>query len=315
MKILIEGAGNAAWGTLLPFLRPVATALIGVDASPLAFGLYAMDRGYVLPPPADPEYVPSAIDICRRHAIDVVFATQGPALLEWSRRQAELAESAIRVVVSPAETIAICQDKWETYRFFIDHAIPTPATSLAREHSVIKPRVGEGGNGTFLAAPGDPVDMTGRISQQLLEGQEISIDALCALDGSIIHVVARERIQVESGLAVIAKVIDDPAIIRDAKRILEATPFVGPVNIQCFRTADGIFFTEINPRISGGLSLSMAATENWFELIARMLRGLPIAPKPVRHGLMSIRHLADCFVHESDLAADPPRTPAEESRA
>ena len=50
----------------------------------------------------------------------------------------------------------------------------------------------------------------------------------------------------------------------------------------------------------------MAATENWFEVIARRRRGVTVRSKRVTYGLMMMRHLADCIVHDRDLIRAPP---------
>jgi hypothetical protein len=49
------------------------------------------------------------------------------------------------------------------------------------------------------------------------------------------------------------------------------------------------------------MSLSMAATENWFSLLARLLAGKTVTPKPVAYGLTMMRHYTDCFRREDEL--------------
>jgi carbamoyl-phosphate synthase large subunit len=100
---------------------------------------------------------------------------------------------------------------------------------------------------------------------------------------------------------VVGKVVDDGELVGWARRILAAARFLGPVNMQCFRTDGGLRFTDLNPRISGGLSLSFAATENWFRLIPRLLRGTRIRPRPTVSGLVMMRHLADTVVDGARL--------------
>lgn len=301
MNILIESVSDPVWGTLLPYLRPVANTLVGIDTHPFAFGLYAVDRGYLLPESAESEYFARAIEICRREKIDLVVPSRDSGLYEWAIRKESLVREEVNVLISPPETVAVCQDKWETYRFFINNKVPTPRTSLEHEYELIKPRSGEGGHGILRAQPKERGDMTDRISQEFLSGEEISVDALCGLDGEIIYTVSRQRLCVESGRSAIGKVVKDEQVKRYVRQILKAARFIGAVNIQCFRTTEGIFFTEINPRISGGLSLSMAATENWFEVISRVLEGASVQPKRVKYGLMMIRTLADCIIHEREL--------------
>jgi carbamoyl-phosphate synthase large subunit len=301
MIALVEAVGSLAWGTLLPYLRAIATRVIGLDISPLAYGLYLVDRGYLVPRYSDPDCMDALLDICRRERVELVLPTLHEGLQEWAARRDELAREGIRVLISPPETIALCHDKWETYRFFTNHQIPTPRTSLQHEHDLIKPRVGRGGGGIRRVTPGAPVDMAGHVSQEFIEGQEFSVDALCDLGGRVLYVVPRKRLAVESGLSVQGQVVRDEEIETYVRRILSATPFVGPVDIQCFRTTAGVFFTEINPRIAGGLSLSMAATENWFEVLGKLFRGEKVIPKPVRYDLVMMRYYSDYIVPNDGL--------------
>ena len=124
---------------------------------------------------------------------------------------------------------------------------------------------------------------------------------MCDLDGNPVYIVPRKRILVESGKSVKGEVVRDDEIRYYVTRILNATQFVGPIDIQCIRSSNGLFFTEINPRIAGGLSLSMAATDNWFGLIQRMLKGEEIRPKSVQYGLVMLRFYSDLIIHKSEL--------------
>ncbi len=301
LNVLIEAVGSPVWGATLPWLRQAVSKIVGLDIDPLAFGLYVVDRPYLVPQYGDPACFDRLRDICQREEVGLVYPSVNEGLLEWARRQEELAREGVRVIISPMETVAACIDKWETYQFFARNGIPTPATSLEQRYRLLKPRVGRGGQGIRLLEDGEKVDMQGFVTQELLEGQEYSVDSLCSLEGEVIYVVPRKRLVVESGLSVKGEVVKDEEIETLTRRILAAAAFVGPVNIQCFRTRRGVFFTEINPRLAGGMSLSMAATDNWFTAIARMLAGERVEPAPVRHGMVMMRFLSDCIVEKNQL--------------
>ena len=143
--------------------------------------------------------------------------------------------------------------------------------------------------------------MAGNLSQQYLTGDEFSVDALCDLQGNPLYVVPRLRCAVASGRSTIGRVVDDEEITECVRRILRAMRFLGPVKMQCFRTGAGLFFTDLNPRISGGLSLSFAATENWFRLIPRLLARKSIRPVPVVPGLVMMRSLTETIVDQTRL--------------
>jgi carbamoyl-phosphate synthase large subunit len=299
--ILTEGVGSPAWATFLPFFRAAAARVVALDIDPQAAGLYLADTGLLVPRYADPDCFEALARICRDHRVTLAFPSIHEGLLGWSERREEFARNGTFVAISPPETIAICEDKWRTYEFFRSCNVPTPRTSLRAEHELLKPRVGRGGAGIRRLAPGEAPAMDGHVTQEFLRGQEYSVDAFCDLSGTPLYIVPRPRLAVESGLSVRGKVVRHPEIESLARRALAATPFTGPVNLQCFDTPDGVFFTEINPRIAGGMSLSMAATENWFAALARLLAGETVTPGPVAHGLTMMRHYTDCFRPEGEL--------------
>jgi carbamoyl-phosphate synthase large subunit len=306
MRALIEAVGSPIWGPLLPTLREAAEFIVGTDVDPLAWGLYRLDQGALVPSYGRPEVWDQLLSLCARWRIDTVFPSLNEGLSGWAQRKAELGRMGISVVISDPETIRLFTDKWETFQFFRDHGIPTPRTSLAQDYPLLKPRNGRGGTGIRLLGPGETVAMDAMVTQELLSGQEYSIDALCDPAGRPLCVVIRERLQVESGLSVRGRVVADPELEAMVRRILAAVPVWGPVNLQCFRTRSGIQFTEVNPRLAGGLSLSMAATGNWFQWIATMLRGGDPGPQAVRSGLVMLRTFQDVIVPEQDLLGRAP---------
>ena len=110
--------------------------------------------------------------------------------------------------------------------------------------------------------------MNGMISQELLTGQEYTIDVLCDKDGEPVYIVPRIRTTVKEGKSTEGIVVENNRIVDGVKKICKAIKFKGPINIQCFELENGdIKFTEINPRLGGGTVLGIEATENWFPLI------------------------------------------------
>jgi carbamoyl-phosphate synthase large subunit len=303
MRVLIEAVGSPIWGPLLPRLREVADFIVGADVDPYAWGLYRVDRGALVPRYSEPGVWDTLSRLCEENHVDLVIPSINEGLEGWAARKGDFEKLGVRVLLSDLETIKICADKWETFQFFKRSGIPTAATSLGREHELLKPRVGRGGTGIRRATRNelDGFDMMGYVTQEFLDGQEYSIDAFCGMDGAPACVVVRERMAVESGVSVRGRVVAHPEIEREARRTLAAARFVGPVNMQCFITAKGVFFTEINPRIAGGLSLSMAATGNWFAWTRDMLfKGAAIPSCRVRTGLVMMRHYEDVIIHEDE---------------
>ncbi len=92
------------------------------------------------------------------------------------------------MVISDYNVVEICVNKWKTYQFFIENQIPTPQTSLKPEFELFKPISGRGSKGIYHKnnLPSD-FQMEGYISQELVEGDEYTIDVLCDLESNQLY--------------------------------------------------------------------------------------------------------------------------------
>jgi carbamoyl-phosphate synthase large subunit len=302
MTLFIEAVGSPVWGSHLPWLKASGARIVGTDITARASGLYLVDEPHIVPRYRDADCWPRLMQICREAGVTAVLPSVNEGLAGWAARKAELAQMGARLILSPLETISWCVDKWLTYEHFSQHGIPTPRTSLRNDYALVKPRDGRGGAGIYRINAGVDALPAGCVTQDIMHGVEYSIDALCAPDGSVRTIVLRQRTVVESGVSVCGVVVADAEIESMARRVLASSPFFGPVNLQCFRTAQGVFFIEVNPRIPGGLALSMAATENWFTPLSAWLEGRNPGPLPlVHHGMTMMRYYSDVFVPQEKL--------------
>jgi carbamoyl-phosphate synthase large subunit len=278
----------------------VASHIVGVDIDPFAAGLYLLDRGCLVPKYSAAACWTHLEQLIADEQIDWVIPSINEGLTGWATRYQSLTKQGVNLLLSPAPTVEIFSDKWRTYEFFAAHSIPTPRTSLRHDFELLKPRVGRGSSGIRREAPTGAA-LQDEVSQEYLEGREFSVDALCDSDGRVLYIVPRERLHVVSGLSMTSQVFRDEAVERHVHHILEAIAFYGPINIQGFRTPTGVKFTEINPRLAGGLSLSIAATENWFALLSRLQDGATFQPRPVKDRLTMMRQFSDVIVPADQL--------------
>lgn len=299
---LIEGSGGIVTGGIVRHMQQAGLTVVCIDSMPHSAALYLADAGKVIPPAAPAEYLDTVREICRSRGVALAFPTVPAMLLDWSRQIGRFGVAGTAVIVSPPETIETCQDKWLFYQFFRDRGVPLPQTSLRGEFPLIKPRFGSGGAGVFLVK--QPVDMAGRISQEFLEGEEFSADVLCDLSGAIVTRCVRKRLRTVGGAAVAGVTVDHPEISGVVDRICAGLVFRGPVNIQFIQTARGVYCTEVNPRLGGGVTLSLAAsTGNWFTAVLAMVQGQPVAPLHSRIGLMVTRYYVEMNIEAERISA------------
>lgn len=295
MRILTEAAGCLTAGYLIRMVKESGNTSIATDAAEDCFGKHLADEFYTVPFANSPESRNALFDLAVSKKIDIVVPTLDDSLLTWANMKAELTAFGTNVCISAAETLEVFLDKWKTYQFFEQHGIPTPKTSLQQEYPLVKPRNGRGGTGVVI--PDGRVSMDGCISQELLIGTEYTVDVFCNADGEPVYIVPRIRIGVKDGKATGGVTVRHEAIELIVRKICGAIPFWGPINIQCFELGNGeIKVTEINPRLGGGSILGMAATENWMNLIVKMVNGESVhASVPVQYGLKMGRYYNEVF--------------------
>lgn len=296
-RILTEASGSLTAGYLIRAIQQAGHECVASDIDPRCFGSALADRFMLMPKASDPDLWRTIEQLLVQFRIDVVIPSLDEMLGGWAERRALLRQRAgIHVVVSDPATVALCQDKWLTYEFFAANSVPTPASSLEQKYALVKPRFGRGGSGVRIANA--PVDMTGMLSQELLQGVEYTVDVFCDRYCEPVYIVPRRRLGVRSGKSTGGVVERNDAIERWVREICARLRFTGPVNLQCFVLDDGsVRFVEINPRIAGGMALGFAATENWIELTVRnLVHGEPIERKPIRYGMEMRRYYAEVFI-------------------
>jgi carbamoyl-phosphate synthase large subunit len=113
--------------------------------------------------------------------------------------------------------------------------------------------------------------------QQRLSGREFTVDALTDRAGEMAGLASRWRTQTRGGISTLGTTFADPAVAELVTAALGAVGLVGPANVQGFQSEDGaVAVTEINPRFSGGLPLSLAAGADLVGEYVRAVRGRPI---------------------------------------
>jgi len=268
--------------------------IIAVDIDPLAPALQVVDRPYIVPRVDSPDYIPTLEGICRREHVNLVFPLIDPDIPMLAANRSILEATGARLAVVSTDAAATTGDKWLTTQFFQSVGILTPRSWLPSQIEpskvpyplFIKPRRGSAAKSTFrvnnaeelaffLAYVPDP------IIQEYLPGSEITNDVICDLDGEVLAVVSRQRIEVRWGEVAKGVTIYNPDITEACVKIAKALPAVGPITVQCMMRDDLPHFTEINARLGGGVPLGIAAgvdSPRW--LLARAA-GLPVEIPPL----------------------------------
>jgi len=271
----------------------LAGSIVAVDIDPLAPALQEADRPYLVPRLDSPDYVPTLAQICEREKVNLVFPLIDPDIPVLAANRADLEATGARLAVVSAQAAAETADKWLTSQFFRQLGLPTPRSWLpgqldparAEYPLFIKPRFGSAAKGTFKIHDARELEFfTGYVPQPIIQdylpGPEITNDVACDLEGEVLAVVSRQRIEVRWGEVAKGVTIYDPAITDGCIRIAQTLPAVGPITVQCMMKGGIPHFTEINARLGGGVPLGIAAGVDSPRLLLARTVGLPVEIPP-----------------------------------
>ena len=262
----------------------------------------------------DINYISRLKEICQKHKIKLLIPLIDNELLKLSLHRQSFAELGVKILVSAPETNEICFDKQKTATFFQQVGVRTPAvldseTILANPQYqypvLIKPANGSSSVGVTIINNAKELAffkdyIPNAIVQELLTGQEYTLDILIDFTGQVRCVVPRLRIATRAGEISKGITVKNRDIIAAGKKVAEALPgAIGCLNIQCFLLPNNeIIFIEINPRFGGGIPLSIKAGANYTQWILAMLirQDLSIAMDDWQEGVVMLRHDESFFI-------------------
>ncbi len=307
-------------------LRAEPVEFLSADIDPHAPGLFLVDAEHrlLLPRGDDPGFADALLEICRERAVDVVVPTVDSELITLAESRDEFADAGTAVLVAPTRALRRCLDKWALMQI-ADGSVPIPRCAPLDDDFnpdafelpvVVKPRVGSGSRGVRRIDSWDALgtfrDPT-LLVQEHLPGPEYSLDVLATADGEVRAVVPRERLRVDSGIAITSRTVHDDELESVGARAVKAAGLTGVANVQVMRDAAGTpRLIEINPRFPGTMPLTVASGVNMPRLALGEVLGDPIPPGPLEfRDVAMTRVFEDVSVDVDQLAALQSRASAE----
>ena len=243
--------------------------IVGADASQLSPALYFADKHVVIPKVSDETYISKLVELINQYDINLVVPTIDTELLILSsnKKVIELQTKSL-VVVSEESVIRLFSDKKDSIStlgnlrfnvpksYQLNDSIPFPV--------FIKPRYGSSSIGALKVSKEiqlkGMMDLFGEmIIQENLIGKEFTIDCMVSKRGKPTLIVPRERISTRSGEVLQGRIVKHPVLIDVAKKILSQFSFYGPITLQGILVDDIFYVIEINPRLGGGVPMSVLA--------------------------------------------------------
>lgn len=270
--------------------------VIGVDTGELAPAKHFVDSFYKVPKWDDKEYVNTLLNICKKENVDMLIPLYEKEFILLCENREKFNKIGTILILSDKKLIEIFNDKWESYRFFIENGIDTPMTYKKQGVKdfnfplIIKPINGAGSQNVFKVDNKKELSffidyIENPIIQEYIKGTEYTIDVLCDLKGNVISIVPRERIEVRAGEVSKGRTVKNKDIIEKTLKLCnklkidENTKPIGPLTIQCIVDLDNnIKFIEVNTRFGGGVPLTFEAGVPYAKYLGKMVEGYNVRP-------------------------------------
>ncbi|WP_094548885.1 ATP-grasp domain-containing protein [Petroclostridium xylanilyticum] len=286
MRLLVTAIGKRV--QLIKHLRK-HFEVIGIDCSELVPARFFVSSFYQTVRFSEDSYIDKLLDICQKEKVNIILPLYEQEFILLDAYRKQLKAIGTFLMLSNKTVLATCNDKWATYKFFLDNDINTPKSYISLEEGYnfplfIKPRTGMGSQQAFKANNTEELyfyfnRIKNPIVQEFVEGKEYTIDCICGMDGRPVSVVPRERLEVRAGEVSKSRTCKDAAIIDAAVDVCEKLGAIGPITIQCIKTAQGdIKFIEINPRVGGGVPLTFEAGVDYGTILKKMAMGEKVEP-------------------------------------
>ncbi|KSW21669.1 ATP-grasp domain-containing protein [Cellulomonas sp. B6] len=320
-RVLVTGAGGPAGVAVIrSLLRRGDVEVLAADMDRWASGLYLVpaDARRLVPAGRADEFVDTVRRTCADDRVDVLIPTVDVELPRLAAVRDELAAAGTSLAAPSLRTLDTCLDKL-ALAHACTGALRVPRTELLGTPQalsgwqfpvIVKPRRGAGSRGVRTVASERELDAVhdedDLLVQELLPGQEYSVDVFADSTGHVVAAVPRARLRVDSGVAVAGVTLHDDELVATATAVARAVGLTSVANVQLKRDADGVpALLEVNPRFPGAMPLTIAAGVDMPSLLLDDVLGRPV-PRHVEHAeLANVRYLEDVFLPVDEVLPAP----------
>lgn len=226
-------------------------------------------RNYVggLPFVSETDFLDELNRVIEENEIDWIFPAYDDVLLHLSANRDALKAP---LLTSNPDVVYTARSKQRTYDVldgfeFVPETFEN-ADAVERYPVFLKPDIGQGSQGIFLAKDRISLDSYLKLDPSLLiceylPGDEFTVDCFSDRNGRVLFCGARKRARVKSGISVGTFPVElDEEIRPICEAIMERLPFRGAWFFQVKRSVEGkLKLLEVAPRIAG----SMGGFRNW----------------------------------------------------
>jgi len=320
-RVLVTGAGGPAGVAVIRSLqRRGDVDVLAADMDRWASGLYLVppENRRLVPAGTAHDFVDVLRRMCAQDRVDVLFPTVDVELPRIAAVRDALAAAGTLLASPSSRTLDTCLDKL-ALAHACSGAVRVPRTELLGTPQalsgwdfpvIVKPRRGAGSRGVRTVASARELDAVhdedDLLVQELLPGQEYSVDVLADATGHVVAAVPRARLRVDSGVAVAGVTVHDDELVATASAVARAVGLTSVANVQLKRDADGVpALLEVNPRFPGAMPLTVAAGVDMPSLALDDVLGRPVPRHLDFAEIANVRYLEDVFLPIADVLPEP----------
>ena len=300
----------------------------------LAFN-YA-NKSVITPLIFNKNYVEFLLNYCLLNDISAIIPLFDIDLLILSKNIDLFSKNNIRIIVSPYETINICNDKWKTFNFLRSNKFSTPDTYLSLEKCksnlnkklltfplIIKPRWGMGSVSmyeidsiaeleilylkvkkdvlrTYLKYESNEDLDKCVVIQEKIPGTEYGLDLFNNLEGRFLTCVPKKKIAMRAGETDIAEIVNNRQLMSIGLSLSKSLNFIANLDVDLIKNENKYFIIDINCRFGGQYPFSHLAGVNFPETIVDMLANKIINKENlmVKYGTMGVKDIKPIILNK-----------------
>lgn len=296
MNILLTSVGRRSY--LVNYFKEALKPLDGKVFAANSIETYALQQAdaFTLTPQIySAEYIDFLIDYCTKNKITLLISLFDIDLPILAKNKQRFKDIGVDVIVSDPEVIDICNDKWKTYQFLIQHNINTPRTYISFSEAVtalnnaeleypviIKPRWGMGSIGIYKADNLEELQVLYKkvrneikssylrfeseadaeqaiLIQQCILSDEFGIEVINDLDKNYVTTFCKHKIAMRSGETDQAITIENHKLSKIGEELSLALGHINILDSDCLELNGDFYVLELNARFGGQYPFSHLA--------------------------------------------------------
>ena len=248
---------------------PGGGRVIVTDCSPWAPALYEADAFYLVPPMKDPGYEDRILEICMREQVNALLPMFEDELDLLAQNRKKFEEKGITAIVSDAESVAVCRDKYGFFSLLQKNGLPVLYTSASLEEFdsdyaegkiafpvFVKPVRGCGSVGISRVDNRELLGVLCRYSkeplliQQYADGEEFGADIYVDLiSKKPVAIFTKKKVRMRAGETEKSISVKDPALFEVIEKTVSALSLAGPIDMDIFRNQSAVW-RRLSPRMA-----------------------------------------------------------------